>query len=81
MTHTTWTVVPARGTVNSSTPVTATSGADSNSQGRALPPLMRVRSMICPIMRFVTASIALLMMGNRARNDPPHTPVRFSTSV
>ena len=40
------TVWEALGTVNSRMPVTAISGADSSSQGRALPSGVRVRSMI-----------------------------------
>ena len=46
MTHITCTVRLPEGTVKSNMPVTATSGAESSSQGRALPCFVRVRSMI-----------------------------------
>ena len=46
MSQMTCTVSEPLGTVNSRIPVTASSGADSSSHGRALPSLVRVRSMM-----------------------------------
>ena len=45
MTQMTCRVSEPLGTVNSRMPVTASSGADSSSQGRALPSFVWVRSM------------------------------------
>ena len=72
---------PASGTVKSSTPVTGSRKAESSSQGRALPSLVFVRSMICPIRMFVIASMIFETIGNTVRNTPPQSGVRFSTSV
>ena len=71
----------AFGTVNSRIAVTVISGADSSSHGRALPSFVLVRSMICPMTMFVIASMTLLMIGKIVKNSPPHSGVRFNTSV
>ena len=81
MTHSAFTVSLLSGTVNSRIPVTGTRKADSSSQGRALPSLVFVRSMTCPMTTLVIASMILDTMGNTVRNTPPHSGVRFSTSV
>ena len=60
------------GTTNSNTPVTATSGAESSSHGRALPCLVRVRSMTYPMMTLVTASMTFEMTGKTTKNSPPN---------
>ena len=81
MTHSALTVSLLSGTVNSRMPVTGTRNAESSSHGRALPSLVFVRSMICPMMTFVIASMILDTIGNTVRNTPPQSGVRFSTSV
>ncbi len=77
----TCTVSLASGTVNNSIPLIATSGAENRSQGRALPCLVRVLSIIYPITMFVIASIIFDTIGKATKNNPFQTVVRFKTSV
>ena len=81
MTQIALTVSLAFGTVNRRIAVIVTSGADSSSHGRALPSLVLVRSITCPITTFVIASMILDTIGKIVKNAPPHSGVRFSTSV
>ena len=81
MTHTICTASLPLGTTNSNTPVTATSGADKSSHGRALPCAVRVRSITAPIITLVMASIILDTMGNTTKNMPPQTVPKPKTSV
>ena len=81
MTQIALTVSFAFGTVKSRIAVTGTRKADRRSHGRALPSLVFVRSMICPMITFVMASITFEMIGKIARNRPFHKGVRFRTSV
>ena len=66
--------------VNRRIPVIGTRKADRKSQGLALPSLCFVRSMICPMMTLVIASMTLLTIGKTVRKIPPQSGVRFSTS-
>ena len=75
------TVGLASGTVKSRIAVIVISGAETSSQGRALPSFVLVRSMIWPMTTLVTASMTLETMGKIVRNMPPHMGVRFRTSV
>ncbi len=81
MTHKAFTVSLPSGTVKSKIPVTGSKKADSSSQGRAFPSGVLVRSMICPMITLVIASITLEMMGKTVKNSPPQSGVRLSTSV
>ena len=58
-------------------------GADISSQGRALPWRVRVRSMICPMIMFVTASMIFDPMGISVKKATSQGKacVRSSTSV
>ena len=75
------TVGLASGTVKSRIAVIVISGAETSSQGRALPSFVLVRSMIWPMRMLVTASMIFDTMGKTVRNTPPQRGVRFSTSV
>ena len=81
MTQMTLTVSLPLGTVKSRIAVRGTRKAERKSQGLALPSLVLVRSMTWPMMILVTASMTFEMMGKMARNRPPQSGVRFSTSV
>ena len=77
----TFTVSLPLGTVNSRTAVTGTRNADRKSHGRAFPSFVLVRSMTCPMMMLVIASMIFEMIGKMARKSPFHSGVRFRTSV